>query len=122
MQDKRLHDLVATATRENWTSVRAYSEQLEAIVAQVIADGQVHGEFRKGDPMTVARCIVAATEFYTNPLVIGASARFARPTPDQMREFCVRGLREVWGVCTASSNRSVVGRSAQLPLQTVSRC
>ncbi len=95
MQDKSLHDLVATAMRENWTSVRPYSEGMESVVAQVIADGQTPGEFRKGDSMTVARCVLAATDFYTNPLLIGASARFARPTPDQMLEFCVRGLREV---------------------------
>lgn len=95
MQERSLHDLVVTSMRENWTSVRAYSERLEAVVAQVIADGQVQGEFRKGDSMTVARCVLAATDFYTNPLLIGANARFARPTPDQMLEFCVRGLREV---------------------------
>jgi AcrR family transcriptional regulator len=95
MQERSLHDLVVTAMRENWTSVRAYSERIEAAVAQVIADGQVQGEFRNGDSMTVARCVLAATDFHTNPLLIGASARYARPTPGQMLEFCVRGLREV---------------------------
>jgi AcrR family transcriptional regulator len=95
MQDKSLHDLVATAMRENWTSVRPYSERMETVVAQVIADGQTLGEFRNGDPMTVARCVLAATDFYTNPLLIGASAGYARPMLGQMLEFCVRGLREV---------------------------
>ena len=95
MQDKSLHDLVATAMRERWTSVRPYSERIEAIVAQVIADGQTLGEFRNGDSMTVARCVLAATDCYTNPALIGASARYARPTSGRMLEFCVRGLREV---------------------------
>ena len=95
MHDKSLHDLVATAVRENWTSARPYSEGMESVVAQVIADGQTLGEFRKGDSMTVAGCVLAATDFYTNPLLIGASARYARPTLGQMLEFCVRGLREV---------------------------
>jgi AcrR family transcriptional regulator len=95
MQDKSLHELVATAMRENWTSVWPYSEGMESIVAQVIADGQTLGEFRNGDSMTVARCVLAVTDCYTNPLLIGASARYARPTPGQILEFCVRGLREV---------------------------
>ena len=95
MQDQSLHDLVVTAMRENWTSVRPYSEGMESVVAQVIADGQTLGEFRKGNSMTVARCVLAATDFYTNPRLIGVNARHARPTPRQMLEFCVRGLCEV---------------------------
>lgn len=95
MQERSLHDLVATAMRENWTSVRPYSEGMESVVAQVIADGQTLGEFRKGDAMTDARCVLAATDFHTSPLRIGASAGYARPTPGQMLEFCVRALREV---------------------------
>jgi AcrR family transcriptional regulator len=74
MQDRSLHDLVATAMRENWTRVRTYSERIECVVAQVIADGQAFGEFRNGDSMTVARCVLAATDFCTNPLLFGASA------------------------------------------------
>jgi AcrR family transcriptional regulator len=95
MQDKSLHDLVATAMRENWTSVRPYVEGIESVVAQVIADGQAHGEFRNGDSMTVARCVLATTDFCTNPLLIGANASYARPTSSQMLAFCVGGLREV---------------------------
>ena len=94
-QDKSLHDLVATAMRENWASVRPYSEGMESIVAQVVAGGQAHGEFRSGDPITVARCVLAAAEFHTNPLLIGANASYARSRSDQMLEFCVRGFREV---------------------------
>lgn len=95
IQEKNLHGLIATAMRENWTSVRSYSERMESVVALVIADGQTLGEFRKGDSMTAARCVLAATDFYTNPLLIGASGRYARPTPGQMLEFCAGGLREV---------------------------
>ncbi len=94
IQDKSLHDLVVTAMRENWTSVRPYSEAIESVVAQVIADGQAHGEFRNGDSMTIARCVLAATDVYTNPLLIRASEGFARPTSGQMLEFCVRGFRK----------------------------
>jgi AcrR family transcriptional regulator len=95
MQDQSLHDLVATAMRENWMSVRPYSERIESIVAQIIADGQAHGEFRSGDLLTAARWVLAATEFHTNPLLMGASVRYARPTLSQMLEFCVGGLRQV---------------------------
>lgn len=59
------------------------------------AAGQAHGEFRNGDSMTVAGCVLAATDCYTNPLLIGANASYVRPTSGRMLEFCVRGLREV---------------------------
>ena len=95
MQDKSLHDVVATAMRENWTSVRPYVEGIESVVAQVIADGQAHGEFRNGNSMTVARCVLATTDFCTNPLLIGANTSYARPTSSEMLAFCVGGLREV---------------------------
>jgi AcrR family transcriptional regulator len=95
MQDKSLHDLVATAMRGNWMTVRPYSEGMVSVVAQVIADGQTLGEFRSGDSMTVARCVLAATVCDPNPLLIGANASYARPTFGRMLEFCVRGLREV---------------------------
>ena len=95
IQDNSLHDLVVTAMRENWTSVRPYSEAIESVVAQVIGDGQAHGEFRNGNSMTVARCMLAATDIYTNPLMIRANEGYARPASGQMLEFCVRGLREI---------------------------
>jgi AcrR family transcriptional regulator len=94
IQEKSLHDLVVTAMHENWTSVRPYSEAIESVVAQVIADGQAHGEFSNGESMAVARCMLAATDVYTNPLLIRASESFARPTSGQMLEFCVRGFRK----------------------------
>jgi AcrR family transcriptional regulator len=95
MQDRSLHDLIVTAMRENWKSVRHYSEEIESVVAQVIADGQAHGEFCNCDSMTVARCVLAATDFYTNPLLIGANAAYARPRSGRMLEFCVGRFREV---------------------------
>jgi AcrR family transcriptional regulator len=95
IEDKSLHDLVVTAMRENWTSVQPYSEAIESVVAQLIADGQAHGEFRNGESMTVARCMLAATYSYTNPLLIRANEGNARPTSCQMLEFFVTGLREV---------------------------
>jgi AcrR family transcriptional regulator len=98
MRERGLHDLVVTAMRGNWASVRPYSEGMESVVAQVIADGQTLGEFRKGDSMTVARCLLAATDFYTNPLLIGANGGYARPTSGRMLEFCVGGFREVDGL------------------------
>lgn len=90
--DKRLHELVVTAMRENWTIVGPYTAQIETIVAEVIADGQGHGEFRYAEPPILARSVLAAMEAYTNPLL--TSANRAEPTLGQMMEFCVGALRE----------------------------
>ena len=51
--------------------------------------GDLNGSFATANSMTVARCVLAATEFSTNPLLIGTNAGYARPMSGQMLEFCV---------------------------------
>jgi AcrR family transcriptional regulator len=95
VKDYRLHELVVTATRENWSVVRSYADRLSFTVAQVISEGQAQGEFSEADPMTISRCVLSATSAYLDPLLVMAGTSSGRPTIDQIIDFCIGALRAV---------------------------
>ncbi len=92
IHDHRLHELIVTAFRENWPVTRAYAHRLSSVVAELISEGQVRGEFSQGDPMTIASCILGATSGYLDPLLVTSGASSRRPTLDQMTDFCIGAL------------------------------
>jgi hypothetical protein len=65
--DSRLYELVATARRDKWAVSAAYADFITSTVAQVIAQGQAGGEFAQGDSLTLAQCVLSATNAYLNP-------------------------------------------------------
>jgi AcrR family transcriptional regulator len=91
--EKKLHELVALAISENWEMVKAYVERMDGVIASIIADGMVRGEFRSGDPLLSARCLHTAMIRYSHPRLMVECAQFADPTIDQMMDFCLAALR-----------------------------
>ncbi|MFL9825283.1 TetR/AcrR family transcriptional regulator [Rhodoplanes sp. SY1] len=91
--EKKLHDLVAVALTENWQIVLDYVERMDAVIAQIIADGMARGEFRPGDPKQVARCLHTAMIRYSHPRLMVECAEFEDPKVPQMIEFLVGALR-----------------------------
>jgi AcrR family transcriptional regulator len=89
--ENRLHELIVTATHENWSVTNSYNDRITQIVSQVVAAGQVQGELRNGDSITLTRCLLAAMDTHLNPMLI--PARVARPTPAQLIDFCISALR-----------------------------
>ena len=92
VHDHRLHELVVTAIRENWSVTSAYAHRLSSAVAEVISEGQARGEFSEGDPMMIARCVLSATSGYLDPLLVTSGVSSSRPTLDQMIDFCIGAL------------------------------
>ena len=95
VNDHRLHELVVTAMRKNWSIVSSYADRLNSTVAQVISEGQTRGEFSDADPMIIARCVLGAASMYLDPSMVMAGTNFGRPTLDQMIDFCTDALRAV---------------------------
>ena len=92
VQHPRLHELMMTAARENWSVVRSCSDVLESTLTELISEGQACGEFSNGDPVIAARCVLGATGGVVSlPVATGASS--SRPTLDQMIDFCIGALR-----------------------------
>ena len=93
IHDHRLHELVVTATRENWSVATSYSDRLNSTVAELISEGQARGEFSDADPVMMARCVLGATSGYLDPLLVTTRASLSRLTLDQMIDFCIGALR-----------------------------
>ena len=93
MSDRKLHELLETAYNENWTSVRQHSERMDAILAQIIAQGMTAGEFRAGDPELAAILFRSACVRYCHPRLMVECAQDPEPTLDQMVDFCLAALK-----------------------------
>jgi AcrR family transcriptional regulator len=95
--DRKLHELVAAAVRENWSVALSYADRIQGLVRAIIAGGQASGELRPGSPMAMTCCLLEAMDGYLNPSRIDAAA--VRPAFDEMMDFCAGALHHVpWGL------------------------
>jgi AcrR family transcriptional regulator len=90
--DGKLYELVACAMHDNWAVAGAYVEGITSKLAHVVSGGQAAGELRQGDSMTFAGCILNAASSYLHPSVLQGCEKSARPTLNQMIDFCIGGL------------------------------
>jgi AcrR family transcriptional regulator len=95
LNDHRMHELVLAAICEKWSVASSYADRLVFTVAQVIAEGQAHGEFSDADPIAIARCVLTASSAYLDPFLAAVGTTSGGPTLDQMIEFCIAAFRAV---------------------------
>ena len=88
--DRKLHELVAAATRANRPMVRHYIDRIAGLVTPIIAAGQARGEIRSGDSARLARCVLGAMDDHV--IVREAGDGPTRPTFNEMLDFCVDAL------------------------------
>lgn len=94
--NSKQHELVAAAVRENWAVALSYEDWIRELVRATIVAGQASGELRPGSSMAMTCCLLEAMDLYLNPSRINAAT--ARPTFDEMMDFCAGALRHVpWG-------------------------
>jgi AcrR family transcriptional regulator len=94
--DRKRHELVAAAVRENWTVALSYADRIRGVVRAIIAAGQASGELRQGSPMAMTCCLLEAMDGYLSPSRINTAT--VQPTFDGMMDFCADALRPVpWG-------------------------
>ena len=85
---------VIVALERDWQVVDAHIDRLNLIVADVIREGILAGEFPPQDPESAARCFGAATVLLCHPqMVAQCLAKPNRATPDELVEFAIRGLK-----------------------------
>ena len=88
--DRKLHELVAAAVRENWAVALSYADRIQGLVRTIIAGGQASGELRPGSPMAMTCCLLEAMDGYLNPSRINAAT--VRPAFDETMDFCAGAL------------------------------
>ena len=91
--DRKLHDMVEAALVENWPSVSAHIDRINAILADVVADGMRNGEFAPGDALRAAALVNLACVRFFHPRLIVECADRPEPSSAQMIDFCLAALR-----------------------------
>jgi AcrR family transcriptional regulator len=53
--DRKLYELAANASSENWEVVRAYTERLQSLLEEILKEGRESGEFERKTPLDETR-------------------------------------------------------------------
>jgi AcrR family transcriptional regulator len=70
-QNRKMHDIVATALSEQWSSCDLHDEALLEVIRKVLNDGRKAGEFERKTPLEEAsRAILLAMEPIKNPVLL----------------------------------------------------
>ncbi|AFL50605.1 AcrR family transcriptional regulator [Sinorhizobium fredii] len=81
-EEKHMHDLVATAVRENW----AHDKRMMTILEAIIREGMEADEFEVKDPAETARAVNTAFTPFFHPILIEHSVRRGEDTEAGLRE------------------------------------
>jgi AcrR family transcriptional regulator len=89
----RVHEIVEIAIREHWSPINDYQESCDAIVAELVAEGQARGELGPGDPLQLAGHVYCACACIHHPTMIAhKSAGKETLGPEAIVDFALRAL------------------------------
>ncbi|NBB49586.1 TetR family transcriptional regulator [Rhizobium sp. CRIBSB] len=94
MDERRVHEMAVAAIEQSWGVIDRHIDEIQAILARIIAEGMEAGEFTKGDPAHAARCFGAATSPLHHPqMVAQCIGKDNRAQPEDLTEFAIRALK-----------------------------
>ena len=94
MDDRKVHEMAVVAIEQSWAVIDKHIDDIQAILAGIIADGMDKGEFVKGDAVHAARCFGAATSALHHPqMVAQCIGKNNRAAPEELTEFAIRALK-----------------------------
>lgn len=94
LDERKVHDMVVAAIEQSWGVIDKHIDEIQAILADIIAEGMEKGEFAKGDPAHAARCFGAATSPLHHPqMVAQCIGKNNRASPEDLTEFAIRALK-----------------------------
>ncbi|GAB4066515.1 TetR family transcriptional regulator [Ancylobacter sonchi] len=92
MTNSRVNDMVEDAMTESWSVCVRYAERVQAMVARIVEDGRVSGEFSIEDAAIGAGCVKVAMTCFMHPTMMALSTDFDRPGIEEVIAFILRGL------------------------------
>jgi AcrR family transcriptional regulator len=95
IQERPVHELIVTATDENWAITRAHSDQIVVIIETIVREGTEAHEFSVEDAAQAARNVITAFMPFYHPILVEQGVRSGEHTEaalcDQIR-FIFRAL------------------------------
>ena len=105
---KRVHEVVAVAMEENWGAIEEFLNACEALVGDLVAEGQAAGEFGPGDPAMLGKRTMEACAGALHPILIAKCSGDGVDVDAIAREIVAFALRAL-----ANKNPSVVPLSLE---------
>jgi AcrR family transcriptional regulator len=68
--EKRVHEVVAVAMEENWGVIEQFLQACDALIGELVAEGQAAGEFGPGDPVLLGKRTMDACAGVLHPTLI----------------------------------------------------
>ena len=69
--DRKLYEIAAYSSAENWPSTKAYLADLAVMLTEIIKEGRTSGEFERKTPIDEAvRAIVLVLQPFVNPVML----------------------------------------------------
>jgi AcrR family transcriptional regulator len=91
--DRKLYEIAATATSEQWPSVRAYEIHARQLITQLVREGRKLGEFERKTPLDeTANAIYLVMRPFINPLQLQHNLDAAETATTQLASLVLRSL------------------------------
>lgn len=92
-EDRKLHNIAASAAGERWPVTRAYEERIQSLLRDILQEGRDSGDFERKTPLDEAvQAIYLIMRPYFNPLLLQHSLDHAAEAPAQLSGLVLRSL------------------------------
>ncbi len=92
--DRKVHDIVEVAMREQWPSIQAHLAQIADVIEALVREGVAAGEFAVDDTRRTAVCVRQSFVSMIHPtLIVHCSDDRERAGPDELADFILSALR-----------------------------
>jgi AcrR family transcriptional regulator len=92
-ENRKLHDIAASAAAGRWEPVRAYEGRIQAILQDILRQGREMEEFERKTPLDeAAAAIYLVMRPYLNPLLLQYSLDYIDEAPAQLSSLVLRSL------------------------------
>jgi AcrR family transcriptional regulator len=97
IEERPMHELIVSATQQNWPIIKAHIERMVTIFEAIIREGVEAGEFDVDDVAQAARAVRSAFMPFLHPILIEHGVQYCEDTEvglrDQIR-FIQKALRK----------------------------
>ena len=92
-QDRKLHEIAASAATENWQCAVAYEERIQKLLREILQEGRQTGDFERKTPLDEsAMAIYLVMRPYLNPLLLQHSLNCTEEAPALLSSLVLRSL------------------------------
>lgn len=95
LDEEKVHEMVVVALDQQWPVIESHISRLDGVVASIIRDGIVAGEFEDQDADLAARCFGACLVTLCHPQMVAQCLQKPnRAKADELIEFALRSLKK----------------------------